>query len=282
MYYGARPFYPPAYVYRPVYGPAFRPAVGYASPAGYRNNYNNVRVNNVNVNVNNNNNYYNRFNNNQNLRTAAAPEVRLRIRRTEGTTTRAGNTATAGPRRNWKGQSTYAGARGREIRLRRPVRTPALSPPIARQQGQQTLRNVPIVATTAHHAAAQPPGEHGRNTNAATQAADEPPGYSPHRGRRRRRRLNKQRRETTRSPAPKLLAAATFNAPPVLVVTPARVHARFPRQARGNVRQICTERRLEGDAEGASHEASTPVCGCIADHSQGVRSNKKDRAPNRL
>jgi hypothetical protein len=36
VYYGARPFYPPAYAYRPVYGGAFRPAYGYAPPAGYR------------------------------------------------------------------------------------------------------------------------------------------------------------------------------------------------------------------------------------------------------
>ena len=50
VYVGPRPFYPPAYVYRPVYGPAFRPAYGYAPPAGYRYSYNNVNVNrNVNV-----------------------------------------------------------------------------------------------------------------------------------------------------------------------------------------------------------------------------------------
>jgi hypothetical protein len=69
VYYGPRPFYPPAYAYRPVYGAGFRPAYGYATPYGYRNSYNNVRVNNVNI--NNNNNYYNRFNNNQNLRNGA-------------------------------------------------------------------------------------------------------------------------------------------------------------------------------------------------------------------
>jgi len=56
IYYGPRPFYPPAYVYRPVYGPAFRPAYGYAPPAGYRNRYNSP----TNI-VINNNNYYNRF-----------------------------------------------------------------------------------------------------------------------------------------------------------------------------------------------------------------------------
>jgi uncharacterized protein DUF3300 len=65
VYVGPRPFYPPAYVYRPVYGPAFRPAYGYAPPGGYRHNYksgNNVVINN--------NDYYGRFSNNQNLRPA--------------------------------------------------------------------------------------------------------------------------------------------------------------------------------------------------------------------
>lgn len=103
VYYGGRPFYPPAYAYRPVYGGAYRPAVGYASPAGYRYNYNNVRANN-NVVVNNKN-YYNRFDNNQNLRAGGS--------RSPIASTRP---ATAG---NWKGQSTYAGARnrGNETRL---------------------------------------------------------------------------------------------------------------------------------------------------------------------
>src|SRR5262245_16665606 len=61
VFVGPRPFYPPAYVYRPAYGPGFRPGYRYAPPPNYRHSYNNV-----NVNINNNN-YYNRFSNNQNL-----------------------------------------------------------------------------------------------------------------------------------------------------------------------------------------------------------------------
>jgi hypothetical protein len=75
VFYGPRPFYPPAYVYRPVYGPAFRPAYRYAPPPNYRYRANN----NTNI-VINNNNYYNRFAKNQNLR---AGEARSPIRNTE-------------------------------------------------------------------------------------------------------------------------------------------------------------------------------------------------------
>jgi hypothetical protein len=102
VYVGPRPFYPPAYVYRPVYGPAFRPATGYVTPPGYRYAYNNVTVNrNVNVNVNNTN-YFNQFNHNQNLRGATQSNL---SRATENNL----SGATRNP--NWKGQSTYAGAR---------------------------------------------------------------------------------------------------------------------------------------------------------------------------
>jgi len=102
VYVGPRPFYPPAYVYRPVYGPAFRPATGYVTPPGYRYAYNNVNVNrNVNVNVNNNSKYFNQFNHNQNLRGA-----------TQSNLSRASENNLGGATRNpgWKGQSTYAGA----------------------------------------------------------------------------------------------------------------------------------------------------------------------------
>ena len=95
VYVGPRPFYPPAYVYRPAYGPAYRPAYGYAPPPGYRNSYNNVRVNgDVNINVNNNN-YFNQYKNNEDLRR-------------NPNNPRAPSTL---PANNWKGQTSYAGAR---------------------------------------------------------------------------------------------------------------------------------------------------------------------------
>jgi hypothetical protein len=92
VYVGPRPFYPPAYAYHPAYGPAFRPATAYVSPANYRYNYNNI---NRNVNVNVNNNYFNQFNRDQNLRANNQGNLSGATRNTS----------------NWKGQSTYAGAR---------------------------------------------------------------------------------------------------------------------------------------------------------------------------
>jgi hypothetical protein len=94
VYVGPRPFYPPAYVYRPVYGPAYRPAYGYAPPPGYRNSYNNIHVN-GNVNINVNNNYFNQFKNNDDLRRGP-------------NNPRAPSTL---PANNWKGHTSYAGAR---------------------------------------------------------------------------------------------------------------------------------------------------------------------------
>jgi hypothetical protein len=90
VYVGPRPFYPPAYVYRPAYGPAFHPASGY-------NGYRNTNVNgNVNVNINNSN-YFNQFNKNQNLRNGNQNNISGATRNT------------AANNGNWKGQSTYAG-----------------------------------------------------------------------------------------------------------------------------------------------------------------------------
>jgi hypothetical protein len=100
VYYGGRPFYPPAYAYRPAYGPAFRPAVGYAPSAGYRNRYNSP----TNV-VINNNNYYNRFDNQQNLRVNNSREASARNR--SATNTRGPDNRGS----DWKGQSSYAGAK---------------------------------------------------------------------------------------------------------------------------------------------------------------------------
>ncbi len=83
MYYGPRPFYPPAYVYRPVYGSGLRPA----------HHYNNINVK-RNV-VIDNDQYFNRFKNDQNLR--VNPQNR--------------QAAATQPRESWKGQSSYAGTR---------------------------------------------------------------------------------------------------------------------------------------------------------------------------
>jgi len=82
VYYAGRPYYPPPY--RPVYTPYYRPAAGYYPPPNYHwSQYNH------NVNVNVNNNYYGRFHN---------------------TNVNGGLSATAA-QPNWKGQSTYMGAR---------------------------------------------------------------------------------------------------------------------------------------------------------------------------
>ena len=51
IYYGGRPWYPAHYPYRPIYGPAFRPAYGYRPPANYPPHISHYS----------NNNYYNSF-----------------------------------------------------------------------------------------------------------------------------------------------------------------------------------------------------------------------------
>jgi hypothetical protein len=115
VYYGGRPYYPPPY--RPVY-PGYRPAYGYHPPNNYQwNQYNR------NVNVNVNNNYYNKFNNNNannrpgyngNNRPGNNANNQL-----PGANNRPGNNANnqlpgannRSGQPNWKGQSTYQGAR---------------------------------------------------------------------------------------------------------------------------------------------------------------------------
>lgn len=62
VYYGGRPYYPPPY--HPYYGGGWGPSYGYNRPVHYGN---------TNVNVNVNNNYYNRFNNNNNLKANYKP-----------------------------------------------------------------------------------------------------------------------------------------------------------------------------------------------------------------
>jgi hypothetical protein len=107
VYYGPHPFYPPAYVYRPVYGPAFHPAYHYAPPINYRYSYNHQ----TNVIINNNN-YYNRFNNNGNLKRG---ETRSPLASTNRATTRDRDVSSRDrdqrgrDQSSWKGKSSYAG-----------------------------------------------------------------------------------------------------------------------------------------------------------------------------
>ena len=98
VYYGGRPYYPPPY--RPVY-PGYRPAYGYHPPPNYHwNQYN------KNVNVTVNNNYYNKFNSNTvNTRNANVNNINANNKVAVGTGNQGANQA------NWKGQSTYQGAR---------------------------------------------------------------------------------------------------------------------------------------------------------------------------
>jgi Protein of unknown function (DUF3300) len=70
VYYGGRPWVPAHYVYRPVYGPGWRPPAYYRPPANYpyhRNNYNNNYYNNYRG--GNNNNSYRGGNNTVNINT---------------------------------------------------------------------------------------------------------------------------------------------------------------------------------------------------------------------
>jgi len=116
VYMGARPFYPPAYAYRPVYGAGFHPAYGYRPPVNYHNSYNR----NTNVNVNINNNYYNRFDGNANVkgggsRSPIAGNTKAGAGNTKaGAGNRAATSDRAAPKAgtsDWKGKSSYAGSR---------------------------------------------------------------------------------------------------------------------------------------------------------------------------
>jgi hypothetical protein len=126
VYYGPRPFYPPAYVYRPVYGRGHHPAYHYASPRGYRNAYNNIDVN-RNVVVNNDN-YFNRFSNDQNLRD---------------------RTPHAGPRPAqadaWKGQKAYAGSRETPTATRTSAPNTPARADVARADAAQPARPAPRI-----------------------------------------------------------------------------------------------------------------------------------------
>jgi hypothetical protein len=171
VYYGPRPFYPPAYVYRPVYGPAFRPAYRYAPPAGYRNRYNSP----TNI-VINNNNYYNRFSNQNNIR-GNQPRNAAAATRQAGAGNRAGSAATPGRGQDWKGQSSYTGARPGGANDRRATTNQRTPPAAARAPNASNRAN----ATPASQRPGRPsqtptPGTSTRNEVASGNARDR--GYA--------------------------------------------------------------------------------------------------------
>jgi hypothetical protein len=149
VYYGSRPFYPPAYVYRPAYSPAFRPAYRYTPPSGYRYGYNN----NTNV-VINNSNYYNRFTNNQNLR-AGGTQSSFQATQQVAAQRRPGQPAVVN-RAKMQGQRTYAGAptstsaERRDAAAERAKSTPdaALSAAPTRVRAPPTAKSINGVAST--------------------------------------------------------------------------------------------------------------------------------------
>ena len=162
VYVGPRPFYPPAYVYRPAYGPGFHPASGY-------NGYRNTNVNgNVNINVNNNN-YFNQFNKNQNLRNVNQNNISGATRNT------------AANNSNWKGQSTYANAHN-GAQAPRMNQTGGQTPGAPRPANQQPhvggsggTRDAAMA--NKQGSSANPGSPHGSATNAAARAPAVDRGY---------------------------------------------------------------------------------------------------------
>jgi hypothetical protein len=127
VYYGGRPYYPPPY--RPVY-PGYRPAYGYHPPPNYHwNSYNRT----VNTHYNNNN-YYARYNNNTVRNTNVNVNVNGNNRPAGGNPNLAGNNNRPANQPNWKGQSTYQGARSNANNVK-PGASMANANPASRPKG---------------------------------------------------------------------------------------------------------------------------------------------------
>jgi Protein of unknown function (DUF3300) len=155
VYYGGRPYYPPPY--RPVY-PGYRPAYGYHPPPNYHwNQYNR------NVNVTVNNNYYGQFNkttvNNQNVN---ANNINTNNRPATG----GGNQAAGQP--NWKGQTSYQGARPNTAN-QKPGASMANANPGFQQGANRSNGASNMAATNRPATANQTPGASMGNTNPKNQ-----------------------------------------------------------------------------------------------------------------
>jgi hypothetical protein len=154
VYVASRPYYPAAYR-APVYA-GYRPAYGYNPPGNYRwNQYNR------NVNATINNNYYNRFNN-TNVNTAA------NARQGYANQNRYSNARPVQNQNNWKGQTSYQGARPTSKTGQRPGASMANAVPRGEQYGQrsQLAANRSNAATDRTNA-----GSLGTSNMAASRAA---------------------------------------------------------------------------------------------------------------
>ena len=146
MYYGGRPYYPPPY--RPPVYAGYRPAYGYHPPANYRwNQYNR------NVNVNVNNNYYNRFNN-RSVNTLPANNR-------PGAGGGGIENSRLAQNNNWRGQTTYQGARANTMQGQKPGASMQNAIPRNEQYGTLGNHNQPA----ANRAAMGGPGTSNLSVN---------------------------------------------------------------------------------------------------------------------
>jgi hypothetical protein len=155
VYVGPRPYYPAAYR-APVYA-GYRPAYGYNPPGNYRwNQYNR------NVNMNVNNNYYNRFNNTNVNRTAANTRYNNQ--------NRAANTRPVQNQANWKGQTSYQGARSTT-----PQRQPGASMANANPRNQQSAQRSQSATNRPNESLNSAANRaNARSANSTTMAATRP------------------------------------------------------------------------------------------------------------
>jgi hypothetical protein len=163
VYLGPRPFYPPAYAYRPHYGEALRPAVGYTRPPGYRHDYTTVHAKVGRDVTATNNRYYDRFSSDKNLHRGATRSPLASTRQStqrpapaRQAATQPGVAQSVGQDRaeSWKGQSTYAGQRDRAAT---EAWNQAAAEAAAFAQARRTDRVDPAAGAASLPAGAQPP-----------------------------------------------------------------------------------------------------------------------------
>jgi Protein of unknown function (DUF3300) len=138
-----RPYYPPPY--RPPVYPGYRPVYGYNPPPNYQWYQYNVKVN-----VNVNNNYYTRFNSASTLPANTRPAYG-----NNPSTLPANARPAPGDQPNWKGQTTYQGARPTTTQGQNPRASTTNAVPGNQQFGQRP--NNQTAANRSNTGNASPP-----------------------------------------------------------------------------------------------------------------------------